>query len=203
MSHVRTCNLARIHESHTSITKPNGNNSILWNSSCFPSTFLSFICKHCVTMILKRTIWLKFILYCTKNVKVLKLHVFPKILPLISRWTKESNVPSYHMHRTIKSNYRWSTAQNCIGIPATIVCTISSSSIYKPPPLQFFCVQLQIKISGQHNTWSRWCCTLLPPVSVFMAQGKDTFSKQSNCSSWTKAPPKRAYELTGVGQKGS
>lgn len=86
-----------------------------------------------------------------------------------------------HMHRSITSNYR-NTAQNCIGIPATIVCTIASSSIYKPPPLQFFCVQLQIKISGQHTTWSRWCCTLLPLLSVFMAQGKDTFSKQSHCS---------------------
>lgn len=43
-------------------------------------------------------------------------------------------------------------AQRCICMLRTKACAIASSSIYKPTRLQFLCVQLEIKISGQHTT---------------------------------------------------
>lgn len=138
-----------------------------------------------------------------QNVKVLKLHYISQSLSTYRQMNR--TIQLCRMRKFIKSNCRYncSTAQNCIGIPATIVCTIASSSIYKPTLLQFFCVQLQIKISGQRTTWSRWCHTLPPPThqSVFMAQGRETFSKESNCSR-KNAPPKQALNLTGESQKG-
>lgn len=59
-------------------------------------------------------------------------------------------------------------AQCCICMLRTKACTIATSSIYKPTRLQFLCVQLEIKISGQRTTWSRWCHTL-PPHQLTLA----------------------------------
>ena len=103
----------------------------------------------------------------------------------MSRWTQ---VRSHH-HAQVRGNFRRRTAQNCIGIPATIVFTIVGSPIYKPPPPQFFCVRAQIKISGWHTTWSRWCCTWLLPYLYSWDRVSTHFQKQSHCTR-QKAPSK-------------
>lgn len=62
-------------------------------------------------------------------------------------------------------------AQRCICMPRTKACALASSSIYKPSRLQLLRVQLEIKISGQHTTWSRWCHTLPPYQHTYTHNG--------------------------------
>lgn len=89
-------------------------------------------------------------------------------------------------------------AQRCICMLRTKACAIASSSIYKPTRLKFLCVRLEIKISGQHTTWSRWCHTLPPyqQTHTHTHTLKLAFMTHSGCAGlWMKHHTKQRRPL--------
>lgn len=174
-----------------SLSKPHRSNrltakSAIWCETYFPWWIL-FIC----------TAWHRFRKFLptegVQNVKSFRDHIvfFQRLLTLEDktgglRGCRDPMVSCAQLHKNPTADRI--RAQRCICMLRTKACTIASSPIYKSTRLQFFWVRIEIKISGQHTTWSRWCHTLPPHQHTHKHTHKLAFQAHSEGAGIEKAP---------------